>query len=236
MDEKTPYLIIGGGKLAKHFCAYFNLLGVEYLQWEKSRNSPLESELNKCDKILLAISDNALQNFVESLTELNISPHRIIHFSGALEIDGSESVHPLMTFSDEIYSIDIYKSIPFVTIKGKKSFSELFPELPNKSYQIDAEQKSLYHSLCSIAGNFAFILWKAVEDEFNSKIGLPKNILKPFLYQTLNNFFSNSNYLTGPFSRKDWKTIDKQAEALKETQLSELYDAFYQYYFGKRRK
>ncbi len=234
MDEKKRYLIIGGGRLAKHLSAYFDLLNINYLRWQRTFGIPLESELHKCGKILLAVSDNALAGLSAYINSLISSGQTIIHFSGALEIQKSESAHPLMTFSRQLYSEEFYKLIPFITVEGKKKFSELFPELPNPNYQIPAERKVYYHALCSMAGNFPAIIWKKTTEEFQNKLGLPAEAFYSYLTQTLNNFISDNESLTGPFSRRDFSTIDLHREVLKNNELAGLYDSFYELYFSER--
>lgn len=232
MDKKSTYLIIGGGRLAKHLRVYFDSLGVDYALWNRASKTSVESLVEQCEKILLAVSDDAIEEFADKLKPRLTEDQVIIHFSGALEIQGAESVHPLMTFGTDLYTSDFYKTIPFVTVKGKKSFKELFPEFPNPFYEIDAGDKSYYHALCAISGNFPVVLWNAVSEKFEKELKLPKSILQPYLNRVLENFISSDNSLTGPFARKDKLTIKKHIEVLERSDLKELYEAFYRYYFN----
>lgn len=236
MDKKTPYLIVGSGRVAKHFSAYFDLLGVEYLQWNRSCTQKLIELANKCNKILAAINDDALEKFISELQKELNGQNIVIHFSGALEIRGAEAVHPLMTFAEKLYSLDEYKSIPFVTIENKMSFEELFPELPNPSFAIPLQKKTLYHALLTIAGNFSTILWNEAVHGLKSEFNLSKEILEPYLRKTMDNFFETDNSLTGPFARMDIGTIQKHSDSLKNSVLLTIYEAFKDFHFGGKIK
>ena len=101
-------LIIGSGRTSKHFAHYFQLLALNFQTW--SRSEPwalLETRLEKASHVLLLISDSALAGFYqENLKHLN---KVVIHFSGALELDGMISAHPLMTFTNELYDLHTYQ-------------------------------------------------------------------------------------------------------------------------------
>ena len=236
MDKKIPYLIVGGGRVAAHFAAYFDLLGVEYLRWNRTGSTELKSQAEKCDKILLAVKDDSLEEFISKLITEFPTGKTIIHFSGALEIKGAESVHPLMTFADKIYTLDEYKRIPFVTVENKAHFKELFPELPNPSYEIPSDKKTLYHALLTVAGNFPVILWKSVSSYLEKETGLPKKVMQPYLRKTLDNFFYSEDSLTGPFARKDIGTIEKHLDSLRDSELLNIYKAFKNFHFGGETK
>lgn len=66
----------------------------------------------------------------------------------------AESAHPLMTFPDNLYDLDVYEKIPFITERNRKSFKELFPKLNNPSFEIDPEDKILYHAYFVMSWEF----------------------------------------------------------------------------------
>jgi predicted short-subunit dehydrogenase-like oxidoreductase (DUF2520 family) len=153
-----------------------------------------------------------------------------IHFSGRLAHEKIFAAHPLMTFSYTLYDKYFYPEIPFVTERGQPNFQKLFPELKNPSYQIYAHQKAYYHALCTMAGNFATLLWSGVTPNVKS-LGLPKEILNPYILQVTKNFMSSGeNSLTGPLARGDKKTIHEHLNALQDTDLQPLYYSFLNQY------
>ena len=228
--EDIPYLIVGNGKLAKHLKFYFNSLDISYSSWNRNSSIPFHQLAGNCQKILVAISDTAIEEFI---CENELSDKLYIHFSGALEIETAESVHPLMTFSDILFEESFYKSIPFVTTKGRIPFKDLFPELANPSYQIESDQKTFYHTWCSIAGNFTSILWTEFFNTFEAQLGIDKSAAYPYLKKISENLISSSNPLTGPLARGDSITIQRHLLALDGEDIENVYKAFVEFYNHK---
>src|SRR5690606_25694883 len=108
-------------------------------------------------------------------------------------------------------------------------FEELLPGLKNKAYEIDPEQKGLYHALCSLAGNFTVMLWEKAFSDFERRLGLPKEVLTPFLHRTAANLANSSgekSVLTGPLVRGDQVTIERHLGVLNGDPYREVYAAF----------
>ncbi len=230
-NTKTPYLIIGDGRLARHLSHYFTLLDIPFTTWCRRDDRTLTPFLNQTDRALLAITDDAIEGFIPANSDL---PHpTFIHFSGSVATPLAESAHPLFTFGPELYDLETYQSIPFVTEKGRSSFQNLFPELSNPSFSIDAGQKPNYHAWAAMAGNFTTILWTEYFRQIN-KLGLPKELVFPYLKQVVNNSLNQSNALTGPLARGDQKTIQKHLDALSEDDFQEVYEAFVNVYRRRR--
>ncbi len=86
MRQVPKYLIIGNGRVARHFCHYFSLLKIkQYSQWDRSQPlSRLHELTTDATHILLLIKDSAIEPFIdEHLTD--IAPCSHIHtFNTAL--------------------------------------------------------------------------------------------------------------------------------------------------------
>lgn len=230
------YAILGGGRLARHFSRYFELLDVPHQCWARDLRSPfntfksadteyrLRQTLDGADRVLLLVSDHAIADLLAKFPCLG--EKQLIHCSGALSIPGVAGAHPLMTFSESLYDLDLYRSIPFVLETGHK-FSELFPSLSNPNFTTDAEDKARYHALCVIAGNFSQLMWKGVLDRFEQQFEWPAGILEPYLKQVTANFIEDpESALTGPLVRNDDKTIERNIDALEGDPLQHIYRAF----------
>jgi predicted short-subunit dehydrogenase-like oxidoreductase (DUF2520 family) len=218
-NEKKTYLIIGGGKLALHFSEYFSLLNIDFYRWERRSNQSLKHLLKLTSKVLLAISDDSIDAVART-----IKNKLVIHFSGAHSSLYAESAHPLFTFSSSLNSLDEYQSISFITEKGKKSFSSLFPELKNNSYKIDSNKKIFYHAWASMVGNFSSVLISEYAKVLK-KLSLPVEIADPYLKQVVRNSLYTSNALTGPISRGDKVTIQKHLVSIDED-FKKVYESF----------
>ncbi|MFN7905964.1 MAG: DUF2520 domain-containing protein [Pseudobdellovibrionaceae bacterium] len=218
-------LLIGSGRLSTHLQFY-----CKDLQWNvirsksiKARNlksnapnlfvwhrqqtvAQLKLKLSQCDQVWLAIQDSALEAFIKKY--LRSYSGDIIHFSGALEIPGSISVHPLMTFSHSLYPGDVYKKITWVHT-SRIDWGWHFPFFKNRHRRIKPADKVFYHLLCVMSGNFLQILMNFTTDYF-SRIGICKADLALYLQQSFQNQQASGwNGMTGPFSRKDTQTIEK---------------------------
>ena len=193
-----PYLIIGNGRLAKHIAHYFSLSEIPYLNWYRKSTESLYSLIKQSQKILVLINDDEIENFI-SQNSPGFEYKTWIHCSGLLSTSLAESAHPLMTFSNELYDLQTYKQIPFITEKGRKSFTELFPELSNPFFEINSEDKSLYHAWCVMSGNFTTILWQRFFDVFELQFGINKKQAFPYLNMISKNLDQTSQSINKVF-------------------------------------
>jgi 2-dehydropantoate 2-reductase len=227
MKKKTPCAIVGDGRMASHFARYLELSGIPLKQWSRRSNShedPVEY-FNGSRAVFLLIRDDAIDGFIKEHPGLRkMNP---IHFSGSLYMEDIPSIHPLMTFSKELYSLEKYQSIPFINEKGKVSLFDVLPELPNPSRSMDFGKKSLYHSLCVLSGNFTTMLWQKVFSDFQDKLELDSELLIPYMEQTFENLKTNwVDALTGPLARKDKATIERNMNALEGDLYQNVYRSF----------
>ncbi len=231
----THYAIVGGGRLARHMRHYFSLLEIPCSQWTRDTHSDLNTHtglrasvrlratIEPASHVLLLVSDGAIAEVLKSYPFLR--DKTLIHCSGALSMPGITGAHPLMTFSHELYELEAYSRIPFMLDSGS-DFQALLPGLPNPHFHIATEHKARYHALCVMAGNFSQIMWQAVSQQF-AALGLPEESLQPYLRQVLQNFIDHpQSALTGPLSRGDEQTIQRNLAALADHPLHDLYQSF----------
>ncbi|MGL1930430.1 MAG: DUF2520 domain-containing protein [Desulfotalea sp.] len=227
MKKIPPCGIVGDGRAANHFARYLKLSKIPFKQWSRKENNGIEPAVffKDCKIIFLLIKDGAIENFISSNQKLK--QFKLFHFSGSLCLKDIPSIHPLMTFTNELYSLEKYQEIPFVHEKGKPSLQELLPSLSNPCHPIEAEDKPLYHALCVLSGNFSTILWQKVFKDFPLKLGLPAEILLPYMQQTFLNLENNTQgALTGPIARRDTETIASNLQALTGDKYQTIYTAF----------
>ena len=220
---KTPtYGLIGRGRVATHMAHYLDLEKRTVLQWHRAIDTEPARALDDADVILLAIIDDAIEPFLDGHPDFRVRP--VVHFSGSLVIDEVPGLHPLMTFGPELYDHEFYRAIPFVTERGRTEFDEIFPGLHNPSWPIDGKDKSLYHALCALAGNSTAILWTKVMEDFESRLGLPREILRPFFQRTAaNSLDQGREALTGSLARNDRGTIARDLDGLAGDPYREVY-------------
>lgn len=223
------YAILGSGKLAQHLRHYFSLLEIPYSTWSRKEDPKvnLNSTVEDCSHILLAVSDRAIADLATRLP----TGKKLIHFSGATTIPGISSAHPLMTFPADVRNLEWYQKIPFALCEGE-TLEETLPGLKNPWFTIQQKDRALYHALVSMSGNFPFILWQKTLLELQKNFDLTNKELIPYLHQVVENFSADPvNGLTGPVARRDLETIDRHLEALKENgPLEQIYCAFLKLY------
>ncbi len=225
--KEYVYLIVGSGRMAKHFCHYLSLLDIPYLQWSRNNQSEkdLQTLISQASHIILLISDSQIENFAQ---KINKQEHQtLIHFSGQLSLEHVYSAHPLFTFTHELYDKENYVQIPFILEENSKPLSELLPGIVNSSYHIPKALKAYYHAMCVLSANFTCILWQKFFHELENTLALPASVGLPYLEQTLRNLSKNpKGALTGPLARKDEKTIQANLQALANDNFQEVYQSF----------
>ncbi|MDC7221343.1 MAG: DUF2520 domain-containing protein [Spirochaetales bacterium] len=228
---KTHYYgIVGSGRLASHLREYFHLSRIPSVNWNRKQdNSPPAAKLAACDVIILAVSDGAIEEMARHFKD---SGKRVVHLSGANSFDGVSGCHPLMTFPEELFSLEKYRQIPFVLDEDCPEWSDLFPQWPNPHYRIKKELKSLYHSWCVMGGNFTTLLWHKANSVFSDELNLPSEILVPYLRQTTSACLSpGKEGLSGPLVRNDRNTMERNKAALGKTWAG-IYEAFEKAYYS----
>lgn len=233
MKKPLHYGIVGDGRAARHFIHYFSLLKIPFTQWSrgiaKETGSTPYMRLKDVDVLLVLISDSAIEPFLRRWPAL--LQKKTVHFSGSLVSELAFGFHPLMLFGKELYDLKTYGKIPFVSEEEGPSFQEIFPNLPNPHFKISKEQKPYYHALCVLSGNFTSLLWKKSFQEFKSRLGLPEEVLQPYLFKVFENIHRDPVHApTGPLVRKDYETIQRNLSALAGDNYGQVYESFARIY------
>jgi len=225
MKKTLSYGIIGNGKVAKHIMHYFSILGIQYSNWSRSDKTSLSEKLSSIDVALILINDSSIETFYKN--NLFLKGKTCVHFSGAMNIDGIIGVHPLMTFGVDLYPFDVYQRIPFIIEKGSFKFHDLFPGLINPHYEIAKEKKAFYHAKCVMASNFLVLILNNYYEYLHKEIGIHKDDTTLLIDTTLTNVkLLGIKALTGPISRGDLGTIEKNIVSLKLSGEDQLYEKF----------
>jgi predicted short-subunit dehydrogenase-like oxidoreductase (DUF2520 family) len=232
---RASYLIIGNGRLAKHFSFYFNQLGLKVQQWSRSDSSAaLSRSLVSSSHVLLLISDYAIEAFIQQHPVL--ATKIVLHCSGSLQTDLAYGVHPLMTFSQALYDLATYQQISLV-FDSQQDPQYLLPGLANPSYYLPKQAKAYYHALCVMANNFSTLLWQKFFSELEQRYAIPKEAGQLFLQQTLNNISQDpGKALTGPLVRNDHITLSHDLAALAGDEFAPVFTAMCEAYRCQQEK
>lgn len=225
MRQVPRYLLIGNGRVAKHFQHYFTLLKLPFETWHRTESPEKLAHLVKdCTHILVLISDRAIENFVNQFIPGNAL---CIHFSGSVVTQKAFGAHPLLGFNSHLYELEQYQSVPFILDHNAPEFETLLPGLPNQHVRLHTSQKAKYHALCVLSGNFSCMLWQKLCNTFEQEFHFPASIAFPYLMQQAQNLKQNfKTALTGPLVRNDLATINKNILALESDPFQEIYKSF----------
>ncbi len=248
----SAILVIGDGRLAS---ALIRLLAeksklhpdlFKFQKWFRASSTSLDEAFAKFDAthVWLAISDDSIAKFADEHRSL-LANRLVVHFSGSRPSFGGVHVaHPLMTFArtdENPMTSDAFDKVPFVLdLEGPELF-ELLPGFTNPTYRLDPKLRPYYHALCAISGNFTILLWEAVAERFEKKLGLPKTVLDAYRTRVFENLASSKaeSVLTGPLARADFSTIQKHRDSLLgqyEMPLLKIYEGFIDLYRTRQNK
>jgi predicted short-subunit dehydrogenase-like oxidoreductase (DUF2520 family) len=225
MRQVPRYLLIGNGRVARHMQHYFSLLALPFTAWQRSQSqAQLQQHLSDATHILLLINDPQIEEFIT--THLSNTNALIIHFSGSLVSAKAHGAHPLMTFNQDLYSLEQYQRIPFVIDHDAPVFEKLLPALSNTHVRLDKSLKAKYHALCVLSGNFSCLLWQKLLTSLEEEFNIPSEMAHLYLQQQTQNLITNpKTALTGPLVRGDALTIEKNIRALEGDPFQQVYES-----------
>ncbi|MBC7741012.1 MAG: DUF2520 domain-containing protein [Bdellovibrionaceae bacterium] len=224
--DRATILLIGSGRLAQHLHFWNSQLQSPnvLLDWDRSQDLKLlNDKLAQVQIVWLAISDSALVSFYDKhLSQKNLT---VLHFSGAVYEDRMVSAHPLMSFPKSLLKSEVYSQIHFA-LTGVTKLYEVMPGFTNGFSLMAAQDKALYHALCVVSGNFPQLLWSETFPKL-LQLNIPEAAVHLYIRQITENFIQfKNNALTGPFVRKDLKTIEENSAALTNSKLKKVYQSF----------
>ena len=229
MRQVPDLLMIGDGRVARHLSRYFEQLGLPHAAWSRrmhaeGRCPELGALVHSRTSALLAINDGAVEPFIHARPELARAVR--VHLSGRLCSPLAIGAHPLFSFAGTFYERALYERIPFVLDQGSPPLASLIPGLPNPSFFIEPERRSRYHALCVLAGNFTTLLWSKLFFEFDWELGIAREQVLPYLESVTRGLAAKGAPLSGPLSRGDHATVQRNLEALQGDPFEDVYRAF----------
>jgi len=179
--------------------------------------------------LLFAVPDDRIATLYEELADYIASDALLVHFSGVLTSEVFTtplrlSAHPAQTFPHPRLEKEVFKDVYFAvegTDQAKAFFQPLLEKIGANAFVISAQDKQLYHSMCVFASNLLIALLKSAED-IGALLGLSEeerrgSILR-LARETINNAAEGESFddaLSGPVSRGDTETVQKNIESLE---------------------
>ncbi len=232
MERLQRFAMVGSGALGSRLAAALEARGLEQMP------DPADA-----DVLFLCVPDDAIQEVAEHLAapEVDWTGRTVLHTSGAhdagllssLAARGAEtgSFHPVQTFpagsvhrEGEEDVLALFKGIA-VGIEGSPRAVEMGVHLAgtllSEPVLLTPEQKILYHTASVMAGNFAIALLAAAGDVWESGTAGQADFaraLGPLVQKSVSNTLAMGPEaaLSGPVSRGDMKTVERQLRALSD--------------------
>jgi len=225
-------LIFGAGRVGASIARYASHLGIEVSAVSRRQTladrAAVSAWLRKADVVAAAIPDDRLSSWRREWAA-EIGARKVIHFSGALTIEGMQSYHPLYSFPTDALAPEIMARVAIAREDGAPTFASIFPGASNPEFVVRAEDRPYYHALAVLSGNFAAHLWNETAKGLSSRFGLPpEEILASYLAGVVDRFRESPfDSLTGPVARQDAQSVAANLSALEaEPRLKALYLAF----------
>ena len=184
--------------------------------------------------VILTVPDDAIKTVAEELsgTEIEWQGRFVFHCSGLLPVESLmsfekrgaliASLHPVQSFPQKMPDPHAFEGI-FFGLEGKGEALNLAiditRQLGGRYFILEAKNKPLYHTACSVASNFLatlldmatrMLILAGLDDSTAS------SILVPLVQGTLQNVkkFDSGTAMTGPVVRGDEESIAMHLEAL----------------------
>ncbi len=243
MEVSLPVTIVGAGNVAWHLAPALENVGYpvkEVYARKTTAASRLVKRLYAADiaedldfsqspsrVFILAVSDSA----IESIAQEIVLPDEAIlaHTSGSIPMEilsfaATENYgvfYPLQTFTSR-RRIEI-ESVPFCIEASNEGTREallaLAGSVSGKVVEMNSENRKVLHLAAVFANNFTNHMMKISSDIMEAH-GFAPDLLYPLLSETINKLMSigPEEAQTGPARRRDYRTLDKHVELLRENE------------------
>ncbi len=204
-------------------------------------------DLPRADLIFITCNDDAIENCCENLAKnKNINQSIVVHMSGlktsrsldVLKRHGCSvaSFHPMYSFSGDEKKPSLQGV--YCAVEGDKKaigfLQDIFTPVGAILYEIDPDQKALYHAAGVFISNYSVVLCDMginLLEGSGIEAGIASEIVKSLFMNTANNVSKVGrpiNALTGPAQRGDEGTIESHLSALKayDHDLVKIYEIF----------
>ena len=212
--------VVGAGRVGKAVAA-------RLADRVATRSTGRELQCSEADLVLLCVPDGAIADTAASITP---GPW-VAHTSGATTLDALApherrfSIHPLQTFIEERGPEQLdgtWAAVSGETEEALAAGFELARLLRLRPFELDDEERPMYHAGAVVAASFLVTLHEAASELFRAA-GAPPQALEPLMRRVIENGFQP----TGPHVRGDWGTIERHLAELRDRHhdLEPLYRA-----------
>ena len=206
--------VIGRGRVGSALAARLEERGVELRE-------------DGAELALLCVPDSAIRDVARGLPP---GQGWVGHVSGATPLSALDpherrfSLHPLQTFTRARGPEQLdgaWGAVSAETDEARALGFELARLLGLEPFELDDDERALYHAGAVVASNYLVTLYEAAAS-LVAAAGAPPEALEPLMLRTVENGFE----LTGPIERGDWETVDAHRGAIRNARpdLEALYE------------
>jgi predicted short-subunit dehydrogenase-like oxidoreductase (DUF2520 family) len=194
----------------------------------------------RCDRILIAVPDDAIRAVASRLADAGFRDGLVLHTSGyhgtevlsCLEVGGSScaALHPLQTIPSPEKGLEALRDCLFV-VTGRGEAVEWAREivlcLGSREVEISEQAKPLYHAAAVMGCNYLVVLLDAALKVLGSA-GMDRPEVRVEFFRLIEQTLMNVRHapaarvLTGPLVRGDVETVSGHLKALREAGLLEV--------------
>ena len=186
------------------------------------------TEIEKVDLIIIAVSDDVINQIIE-----NLEGNNIVHTSGSVSLNVFNNkytnfgvLYPLQTFNKK-NKIDV-KTTPLLiegnNDKFEKKLVKIASKISNNISIVRSEERENIHLAAVFACNFSNHMY-VIANNILKKSNIDFSILIPLLKQNISKIDNNNplELQTGPAKRKDFKVIKKHINQIKDNEIKLIY-------------
>lgn len=218
--EFTSASVVGAGRVG-------TVLAARLSESLPARLTGRELETGAADLVVLCVPDRVVH---EVAAAIPIGPW-IAHTSGARTLDALDphtrrfSLHPLQTFVRHRGPEQLDGAWAAVTGESDDALGAAFrlaDLLRLRPFELEDDVRLVYHTAAVMAQSFLVALHTAAAD-LMEEADAPPDALLPLMRRTMENDFE----LTGPITRRDWETIERHLDVIRERrpELEPMYRA-----------
>ena len=185
------------------------------------------------DLIIIAVSDDAINNISRQLGEKKWQSVIIVHTSGSVPstaLNGLSSYGVFYSFQSMTAGQEMdFKQVPILVHSNSEQNTDLLIQLAesisDKVYKVSDEQRGIIHVAGVFANNFSNHMVTVAHDIL-AKNELPLEVIKPLIVNTLQKILEMDpiDAQTGPAVRGDTDVMDKHIKFLEDQpELKNLY-------------
>lgn len=183
--------------------------------------------------VIIGVPDDAIASTCRAVAGSLHPGQSVMHLSGSVSLESlgkageagalTLSMHPLQTFPGVVQAIErLPGSAIAVTAEVEEGFvlgERLARDAGGRPFRLQDEQKPLYHAAAVFCSNYLAAVESIAEQLFHAAgIDNPVPLFAPLAQATLDNVLQlgPSAALTGPATRGDAGTLQRNLEALRE--------------------